>query len=156
MGFNSLEEVKNAQLAEPLPIFHVALDKLKGYQGDQDPNGLLTASPETIYPVAVGGQVRSSVTLVKKDNSYTAASFGNAAIVQALTRYRTANTPGAFAVRIPALGIYMLGNRIENRLVLTPIVEDSRLPFRPGVAVPAEEVWKAVGPLAQAYNGLPM
>jgi hypothetical protein len=52
--------------------------------------------------------------------------------------------------------LYFLGNRIENRLMLTPVTEDSRLPFRVGVAVPAEEVLKAIIPLAQAYNGLPI
>jgi len=155
MGFTSLDEVKSAQLAEPLPVFHVALDRLKSYQGE-DPNALLTQSGETIYPVTAGGQVRSSVTLVKKDNSYTASSFGNAEVVKSLTRYRTASTPGAFVVRIPALGIYLLGSRVENRLMLTPIVEDSRLPFQPGVAAPAQDVLKAIAPLAQAYNGLPM
>ena len=51
--------------------------------------------------------------------------------------------------------MYFLGNRVETRLMLTPVVEDNRLPFRIGVAVPAEDLLKAIIPLAQAYNGLP-
>jgi hypothetical protein len=156
LGFSSPDEVKSATLASPLPVYNIALDRLKGYRPGQDENALLTASSETIYPVTADGQVRSSVTMVKKETGYTTASFGNAAIVKALSRYRGANTPDAFAVRIPAFSMYFLGNRVGNRLTLTPVSEDSRLPFRVGVAVPAGEVLKAIVPLAQAYNGLPM
>ncbi len=156
LGFSSMDEVKSAALAAPLPMFNIGLDRLKSYQAGQDVNALLTASSETIYPVTVGGQVRSSVTVVKKESGYTTAGFGNAEIVKSLSRYRSDNMPNAFAVRVPALSLYFLGNRIENRLMLTPIAEDNRLPFRAGVAVPAEEVIKAIVPLAQAYNGLPM
>jgi hypothetical protein len=155
LGFTSPDEVKSAMLAQPLAQYNIGLDRLKGYQAGQDANTLLTASSETIYPVTVGGQVRSSVTVVKKGTGYTTASFGNTTIVKGLSRYR-ANTPEGFAVRIPVFGMYFLGNRVENRLMLTPVYEDSRLPFRAGAAVPAEDVLKAIIPLAQAYNGLPM
>jgi hypothetical protein len=94
--------------------------------------------------------------VVKKESGYTTASFGNAEIVKGLSRYRGENAANAFAVRVPALSLYFLGNRTENRLMLTPVAEDARLPFRVGVAVPAEEVLKVIVPLAQAYNGLPM
>lgn len=156
LGFTSLDEVKSATLAKPLAQYDIGLDRLKDYQVGKDPNTLLTASSETIYPVTVGGQVRSSVTVVKKETGYTTDSFGNANIVKALSLYRVANLSDAFAVRIPALSMYLLGNRVETRLMLTPVVEDSRLPFRIGVAVPAEDVLKVIVPLAQAYNGLPM
>ena len=156
LGFTSPDEVKSATLAQPLAQYNIGLDRLKSYQAGQDANALLTSSSETIYPVTVGGQVRSSVTVVKKETGYTTASFGNATIVKGLTLYRGANAPDGFAVRIPAFGMYFLGSRAENRLMLTPISEDSRLPFRTGVAVPAEDVLKAIIPLAQAYNGLPM
>ena len=130
LGFSSVDEVKSAALAAPLPLFNMGLDRLKSYQAGQDANALLTASSETIYPVTAGGQVRSSVTVVKKESGYTTASFGNAEIVKGLSRYRSDNMPNAFAVRVPALSLYFLGNRIENRLMLTPVAEDSRLPFR--------------------------
>jgi hypothetical protein len=155
LGFTSLDEVKSATLAKPLAQYDIGLDRLREYQVGKDPNALLTASSETIYPVTVAGQVRSSVTVVKKETGYTTASFGNANIVKALSLYRGANVSEAFAVRISALGMYFLGNRVETRLMLTPVVEDNRLPFRIGVAVPAEDLLKAIIPLAQAYNGLP-
>lgn len=156
LGFTSPGEVKSAALAPPLALYNIGLDRLKSYQAGQDPNTLLTPSSETIYPVTVGGQVRSSLTVVKKETGYTAAGFGNADIVQGLARYRTANTPDAFAVRIPAFSLYFLGNRAENRLMFTPVTEDNRFPFRIGVTLPAEDVLKAIAPAAQTYNGLPM
>jgi hypothetical protein len=156
MGFASPSEVKSATLAPPLAQYNIGIDRLKSYQVGQDVNALLTESSEAIYPVTVGGQVRSSVTVVKKGNGYTTASFGNATIVKELSRFREATAPQGFAVRIPAFGMYFLGNRMENRLMLTSVYEDSRLPFRVGEAMPAEEVLKVIVPLAQAYNGLPM
>jgi hypothetical protein len=156
LGFASLDEVKSATLAPPLVLYNIGLDRLKNYQPGQDPNTLLTDSSETIYPVSAAGQVESSVTVVKKETGYTTASFGHAAIVKDLSRYRHTNQPSEFAVRIPALSMYFLGNRVEHRLMLTPVSMDSRLPFRAGAAVPAENVITAILPLAQAYNGLPM
>ncbi|MGI8990070.1 MAG: hypothetical protein ACR2I2_10870 [Bryobacteraceae bacterium] len=156
LGFASPGEVKTAALAPPLTIYNIGLDRLKSYQAGQDVNALLAPSSEIIYPVTADGQIRSSVTVVKKDNGFTTASFGNAEIVKGLSRNRGANSPDAFAVRIPAFSMYFLGNRVANRLMLTPVSEDSRLPFRMGVAVPAEDVLKAILPLARDYNGLPM
>jgi len=156
LGFASLDEVKTSTLAPPLVLYNLGLDRLKNYQPGQNPNSLLTASSETIYPVSVAGQVRSSVTVVKTETGYTTASFGNAANVKDLTRYRHTNQPNEFAVRVPALSMYFLGNRVENRLMLTPVSMDSRLPLRAGAEVPAEEVITAIVPLARAYNGLPM
>jgi len=156
LGFQSADEVTGATLGQPLTQYNIGLDRLKSYEPGADASALLSASSETIYPVTVGGQVRSSVTVVKRENGYTTASFGNAAIVKALTRYRESNTPNGFVVRIPVFGMYFLGNRIENRLLLTPVYEDSRVPLRTGEAVPAEEVLKVIVPLAREYNGLPM
>jgi hypothetical protein len=156
LGFDSRDEVKTAALAPALPMYNIGLDRLRSYKSGQDANAFLTPSSETIYPVTVAGQVRSSLTIVKKGSGYTTASFGNAEVVKALSRYRRENLSNAFAVRVPALNLYFLGNRIENRLMLTLATEDTRLPFRVGVAVPADEVLKAIVPLARSYNGLPI
>lgn len=156
LGFNSATEVKGAALAQPLPLYNIDLNRVKSFKSGQDLNTLLTASTETIYPVTVGGQVRSSVTVVKKGKGFTTASFGNAAIVRGLSRYRTKGMQGAFAVRVPFLSSYFLGNRIGNKVLLIPVAVDSRLHLREGAAVPADQVLNAIVPIAQAYNGLPM
>jgi hypothetical protein len=154
MGFQSAEEVQRAQLGNALQVSIIGLDQLKSYRSDTDTNSLLQPSPETIYPVTVDGHVRSSVTIAKAGDGYKTASFGNAPIVVALSRYRQA--PDNFAVRIPALNMYYLASRTDNRLMLTPIIDDMRLKLQTGVAVPAQEILRQLVPIATAYNGLPM
>lgn len=156
LGFGSLDEVKAATLAAPMPVYEIGLDRLKAYQAGQDGNVLMTPTSETLYPVAVGGETRSSVTVVKKEGGYTSASFGKANIAKGLTRFRGQDITGTFVVQIPVLGLYFLGRRVEGRLMLTPVVESTRPPLHAGAIVPVEEIVKAIGPLVQAYNGQPL
>jgi hypothetical protein len=154
MGFDSVDEVKQAELAPPLDVYNIGLDQLRAYKVGENADSLLTKTSETIYPVAVNGQVKSSVTIVKKNEGYQPSSFGNAPIVKDLTRYRKEESD--FAVRVPALNMYFLARHVENHLLLTPIVEDPRLKLHAGEAVPAETVLEQLVPIANAYNGLPM
>jgi hypothetical protein len=154
LGFDSLDEVKRAQLAAPLQVYNIGLDKLKAYQAGQDPNALLAASPETIYPVTVDGQVKTGVTIVHKEQGYEPASFGNADIVKRLASNH--HNEGEFVLRIPAFNMYFVGRRVEDRLVLVPIVNDPRLKVEQGQAVPIEVVIDQLKPYVDAYNGLPM
>lgn len=157
MGFDSVEEVKQARLGQPLQVFNMPLDKLKGYQPGGDPNTLLAKSSETIYPVTVNEQVKSSVTIVQNEAGFAPSSFGNAAIVRSLAQYRQAQAAeGDFVVRVPALNMYFLARRVENKLMLVPIVDDPRLKLRPGEAVDAEQALQQLVVIANAYNGLPM
>src|SRR5262249_27364332 len=82
LGFESADEVKEAQLGQPLAVYYVGLEKLKAYREGTDVNSLLAPYAETIYPVTVRGNVRSSVTIVHKDAGYEPASFGNADVVK--------------------------------------------------------------------------
>ena len=157
MGFDSLDEVKQAQLGQPLDVFNIGLDQLKSYQTGANATGLLSKTAETIYPVTVSGQVKSSVTIVQKEGGYHPSSFGNAEIIKSLSRYRRGDlAANDFVVRVPALNMYFLGRKVEDRLFLTPVVEDPRLKLRPGEAVPAEIVLQDLVPLANAYNGEPI
>lgn len=156
MGFSSLAEVKEAQLGAPLAVSNVGLDALRGYSAESDPSELLTPSAETVYPVTVGGAVRSSITLVKSEKGYTAASFGNAGIAQAIGRLRENAGPDAFIVRVPALQVWFVGSKSERGLVLTPIAADPRLKVESGRPVPAAAVFNQLVPLARTYNGLPL
>lgn len=154
LGFQSLDEVKQAQLGQPMEVYNLGLDKLKSYQAGQDPNSLLTPSAETIYPVTVGGSVRTGVTIVHKEQGYEPSSFGNADIVKRLSTYR--QTAADFVARIPAFNMYFVGRHIETRVVLVPIVGDPRLKVQAGEATPLEVVVDQLRPYVNAYNGLPM
>jgi len=157
MGFDSLDQVKQAQLGAPLPVFDLGLNQLKEYKPGTNPDTLLAQSSRTIYPVTVNGEVKSSVTINHGERGYQASSFGNADIVKSLSRYRRTEAPGNdFVVRVPAFNMYYIGRRVDSRLLLVPIIEDPRLKLKPGEAVPAETVLEQLVPLANAYNGLPM
>jgi hypothetical protein len=157
MGFDSVEEVKQAQLGQPFDVFNIGLDQLKSYRTGANANTLLSKSAETIFPVTVGGQVKSSVTIVQKEGGYKPSSFGNAEVVKSLSRYRRGDlAANDFVVRVLAFNLYFLGRKVEDRLFLTPVVEDPRIKLRPGESVPAEIVLEELVPLANAYNGEPM
>lgn len=154
LGFQSLDEVKQAQTGQPFEVQNLGLDKLKSYKAGADPNSLLVPSTETIYPVNVGNAVRSGITIVHKQQGYEPASFGNADIVQRLSANR--QNPGDFVVRIPAFNLYFIARRVETRIVLVPIVDDPRLKVRTGEATPIEVVIDQLRPYIEDYNGLPM
>jgi hypothetical protein len=154
LGFQSLDEVKQAQPGKPMEVYNMGLDRLKSYQAGADPNSLLSPSAETIYPVMVDGNVRSGITIVHKEQGYEPSSFGNADIIQRLSRYRASDAE--FAVRIPAFNMYFIGRRVDTRLVLVPIVSDPRLKVQEGETVPIEVVIDQLRPYVNAYNGLPM
>lgn len=156
-GFDSADEVKSAQLGQPLSISVIGLDKLKNAQAGADLNSMLTQSPETLYPVTVQGSVRSSVTIIHKPEGFAPASFGNAEIVKGLSRFRQAEaSKGEFVLRIPAFNMYFLARRVENQVVVVPILDDPRLKVKAGEAVPLSRLLELLQPLVNEYNGLPM
>ena len=156
LGFESLDQVKQAQLGAPLQMFDIGLDKLKGYRAGTNADTLLTQSSKTVYPITVNGEVKSSVMINHNESGYQPSNFGNADIIKSLSRYRRADSGNDFIVRVPAFGIYYLGRHVENRLLLVPIISDPRLKVKTGEPVPAETVIEQLVPLANAYNELPM
>jgi len=156
MGFDSADQVNQAQLGSPLSVSDIGLDQLKGYKAGAKPDSLLTQSNRTMYPVTVGGDVKSSVTITQRDNGYRASTFGDAEIIKSLSRYRKTESQGDFVVRVPALAMYFLARRVDDRVLVIPIIDDPRLKVKVGEAVPLETVIAQLVPLANGYNGEPM
>jgi hypothetical protein len=154
MGFDSRDDVGRAAVAPPWTMFNIGLDQLKRYQRGADVNALLTASAETIFPVTVNGQVKSSITVTKADAGFKPSSFGNAALVKAIAPHTQA--AGSFIVRVPAFNMYYVGTRVDGRLMLTAIIDDTRMKTQVGVAVPAEQVLEELARIAGNYNGEPI
>lgn len=149
LGFQSIDEVRKAQLGQPIEVYSVSLEKLKGYQAGQDPNSLLTPSAETIYPVIVSGNVRTGVTIVRKEQGYESSSFGKADIAKGLAAYRKG--AGEFAVRIPAFNLYFLGRHVKKQVLLVPIANSPQLTVQAGEAAPFEEVIDQLRPYVNSY-----
>lgn len=164
MGFDSLDEVKSAALGEPLELFHVRLDQLREFKSEADPNQLLTNVGQMIYPVTVQEQARSSIVVAKEGETWKAVRFGGPGLIKMLAQVRKQSPPGAtaaaavspsFLVQVPALNVYFLGSRSDQRLMLTPLLDDPALKFKAGTPLPAGEALAALVPVAKAYNGLP-
>ena len=162
MGFESLNELKRMNIGEPLQVFIVRLDHLKEYKKGGDPNKMLSGGNHVIYPVLVNKQVRSSVTIAEVEKNWRAVSFGNPTVVKLLTKIRmdsaeTNRLPlsSYFIVRVPALNFYFLGYRIDNKLMLTPLLDDPRFEFKTGVSKSADKVFTTILPAAKEHDGLP-
>ena len=163
MGFQSVDEMANAKLGEPLSVFMVELEDLRAYRPGSDANKLLKPIDKVIYPVSANDQVRTSIVLQKGKEGWKTSDFGGANFARLVTRARdesakaTNLAPAAyFVVQAPALNVYFLGYRQDGKLMLTPLIDDPDMNLKAGTALPAEQVFDQLRPLAEKYNGLPM
>jgi hypothetical protein len=76
LGFESLEEVKDAELGRPLPVIMVRLDELREYKKGDDTYKLLHPIPKVMYAVNVKGATRCGVEVQKRDGKWESSSFG--------------------------------------------------------------------------------
>lgn len=162
LGFESLDEASAAALGEPRRVFDVRLDQLREYREGTDADRLLNDANRIVYPVVVREQVRSSISVEKKDGKWRAVDFGNTGLakqISATTRAMAANqrpedTP--VLVHVLPFNLYFLGHHLESRLLLTPLADYSTFNLKAGTTTPANDVMAALAVFARSYNGLPM
>ena len=162
MGFESADDLKRMALGEPLQSFTVRLDHLQKYEKGMNPEELISGGRHYMYPLQVDKQVRSSLAVAEVKGEWKAVSFGSPNLIKMLsnTRMKSAEMSGAvpssyFVVEIPSLNLFMLGNRIEGKLMLSPVSDNPKLGFKEGTPMNAEDVFLALVPLARAHDGLP-
>ena len=153
LGFQTPDEVKNAQLGQPLTVLRVPLDQLQSFSPDRNPEELLVDESRVIYPITVNEQVRSSIAVEGTDQQWRATDFGNPKLITALTQFQRESSD--FIVQIPAFSLYFIARRSDNVLLLTPIVDDARFGFKTGETLTATAALEAILPFAKDYNGLP-
>jgi len=153
MGFSSVDQVRNAQLSDPMKLYIVPLDALTAYKGDASAAGLLQDAHKLIYPVTVDQQVVSSLSVTQRSDGWRANDFGNSALTRALVAHRASKDD--FVAWVPALKIYFSARGAGDALVLTPIMDDPRFGFKAGEAIPASRAFAVLQKNAGAYNGLP-
>ena len=159
MGFESMAEVSNASLGEPRHVFAVGLEQLKGFAPGGDANRLLTDANQELYPVMVGDQARASVTVEQRDGKWRATSFGSSRRSRQLAQASRSLTQSAekpIIVHVQAFNLYFLGQRSDNRLMLTPLADYSSYNLRAGATASADDIFAALVPIAREYNGLPL
>jgi len=153
LGFDSLEEVADAQLGEPFEVQMVQLDRLKEFSQETDPNELLTDASRVIYPVTVNEEVRSSLEIGPIEGGWQGTTFGSPELIRPLAELR--GSPEDFIVWVPALNMYFIGTRDGEQLTLTPAFDYPEADLATGRTQSAEEVFAAIQPLAEAHEGLP-
>jgi hypothetical protein len=160
LGFESADEVANASLGAPISTAMVNLEQLKAYKAGDDPNRLLNNLDKVYYPVAVQNVVRSTITVEQSNGRWRATGFGPANLAKQIDRARKTGAANANAqqllVHVAPFNLYFVGHRVEGKLMLTPVADYSTYNLKAGATLSADEVFNALVPFAQQYNGLPM
>ena len=153
LGFDSLDEVLRARLGEPLQVYRVQLDALRDFTENTDPETLLVDIRRTLYPVKVGDRVATSIFVTGSREGWRASEMGNAAVARLISRYR--HGAGDFVVHVPAMKSWFVADRVEGKLMLTPVMDDPRTKLRAGETLPADVVFLQLKAASEGYNGLP-
>ncbi len=155
LGFASADEAASASLAAPLPMLMVRLDDLQAYRAGDDPRPLLKDEGSVLYPVAVGGEVRSSVVVRKINGEWKGTQFGRANLAkfahEGRTRVAAARgvaTAGVSFVEIPAIAARMLGHEENGVPMLTALLDLPGTDVRAGSTLPAADVFAKLQPVA--------
>jgi hypothetical protein len=153
LGFESEAEVRQATLGEPLQVYRVQLDALRAFTENTDPETLLVDIRRSLYPVRVGDRVATSIFVTGSREGWRASELGNAAVARLVNRYR--HGAGDFVVHVAAMKSWFVADRVEGKLMLTPVMDDPRTKLRAGEPVPADVVFLQLKAASEGYNGLP-
>lgn len=132
LGFNSADEVRHSHLGDPLYLYRVPLERLKGFQKQDSLEKLLYNTEILMYPLLVDGQSRSVIT-VRPDQLGkvwfpTGAGYGE--FIRLVEKYRT---PGAdIVILVSDLGLKFLATRTEDEFQLIPLSKRRDLGIFPG------------------------
>jgi hypothetical protein len=159
LGFESPDEVKQAQLGTPIHIFMVRLDQLKAFGAREKADGLLSETNEVLYPVEVSGRIRTGLRMRMIDGTWRLSSFGASAKTQALGvaskrafALSKVKPDDQIAVNVPALQLYFMGyHDTRGELMLVPAADDARFKLKAGQAEPAQRIFARLAPFAKRY-----
>ena len=162
MGFESYKEVSSAELGMPFKEFMVRLDSLQKYTpGDSVPQ-LLNDTGQASYPILVGENVRSAITLAKVKEEWKAVSFGGSNLYKIFDTIRQESSkssgveyPEYFIVRVPSLNLFFLSYYKAEDLFLVPIFDSLEFDFKAGESKAAREVFETILQVAKEHDGLP-
>jgi hypothetical protein len=134
----------------------VGLDTLIAYRPGQATRSLLRDKQEVMYPVTVGGEVRSSIVVKRRaDGQWEPAEFrhGAAAKTADAARRNVSARRGIAGgnlvlVEIPALEARLLGHDEHGVLMLTPIDAVTGTALKAGETHSAAEVFSTLQPVA--------
>jgi hypothetical protein len=158
LGLREPSEASKVSLGIPLVDYMIDLAALKEWDGTE-PMKLLRFTGQFVYPIRVGDSTRSSVTIAKVGDQWTAAVFGSPNEAQARTRVRDSlsdKAPGGetstIQVRVPALHAIFVARQLGGELDFTPIVSNPTLGLKSGETESAQKVLLRIQPFAKELD----
>jgi hypothetical protein len=123
LGFRSADEATDAnmKIGSAIAVMSIDVDTLKGYSPGSDLTGLFKPTDQFIYPITVGGKVRSAITVrkVKKTGLWKAIAFGAYGAPLAAEQLNILDS--AFIVRLYELELWFLGTLSGQELTFFPL-----------------------------------
>ncbi|MFQ5813456.1 MAG: hypothetical protein ACE5I2_09770 [Anaerolineae bacterium] len=98
-GFNSADEVAEATLGEPYEVFTMIPEAIKAYRAGTRLSALLTKTNTWYFPVMVGGEPRTILTVALVEGEWEAVDIGGLELPKNLDRADKA-LPGLMATRV--------------------------------------------------------
>ena len=162
MGFRSVAEVKEASLGRPLLVSRIQLNELKEFTQGADPAKLVHSGDRVLYPVLVRNEIRSAVQMDKSAEQWSVSSYGGdnkmKLFSDAIARLSTvpANADMEYQiVAIPAMNLFFIAMQKENKLYLTPVLDDETYGLKAGETVPAESILPRLAGIAGRMKDVP-
>ena len=164
MGFRSDKEVGQVSAGIPIPIVMIQLDELRSYQQGNNVRPLFKYYQQQLLPLSVGNEVRSSITLERKDQGLSAVSYGSPGLARALNNVREQAAkqkaiPLArfYAVHVAALRQYFIAyDDTAGKVMFVPVLDNKELDLQAGRELRAEDALARLKTAAQGYNDLPI
>jgi len=160
LGFDSKTDAadSNTQLGVPLALVLVNFEMLKNYDPSMPPQALLTFAKRFIYPIVVSGKTKSSVTVLeltspgKSTQEWKPITWGEPGLIRLLDYMRElAGSPStSFALWIPQLSRYFLGDIRDGKFTIVPLYDELTLGFSASEPKPATEVFRILSAEAMA------
>lgn len=151
LGFESLDEVKEAQLGRSYPVSLVPLDLLQKYDRGTNPADILADAGRVIYEVRVGDAVRSSLEVGPIGDAWQGQSFGSPGLIRPLAALRRGDAD--FVVWVAALNVYFLASRDNEAITLTPVFDYPEFGLAAGKSQPAADALGSLVDAAKAVTG---
>ncbi len=152
LGFDSKTDAadSNTKLGVPLALVLVNFEMLKNYDPSMPPQALLTFAKRFIYPLVVSEKTKSSVTVLeltspgKNTQEWKPVVWGEPGLIRLLdqVRERAGSPSTSFALWIPQLSRYFLGNIKGEKFTIVPLYDEPALGFSTGIPKPATEVFR--------------
>jgi hypothetical protein len=84
-GFSSPEELNQASLETPFQVFTIHPDEILNHNASIPVGDITSETDQWFFPVTVGGEVRTLLTVAKEGDQWQAVSIGSAGLAQEWT-----------------------------------------------------------------------